>query len=290
MLQVCCTTSPFYPFTLSLYTLLTGIHMKTHLHFQRYGTGPQVLLAFHGYGQGEGYWRSLIALLGSHVTVYAFDLFYHGRSRLAKTDAPLRKPRLASLLHEFLATQQIERFGLLAFSMGAKFALTLLEQHPQRIEKIWLIAPDGLQRQFWYALATTPVLARGVLGRAVRRPQRLLGWLEALAQRRVLDTNLVRFAQWQLDSREKRLRVYRTWTAFRHLTFRPARLQQLLRDYQIPTTFFLAHHDNVIPYAGLRPFIEGVPLARTVLLPGGHGGLLHAVVAWLRQHPAEARW
>ncbi|ALD21655.1 alpha/beta fold hydrolase [Hymenobacter sp. DG25A] len=264
--------------------------MKTQLHYQRYGTGPRAILAFHGYGQGEGHWRNLIAALDPGVTVYAFDLFYHGRSRLARPDAPLTKKRLGEVMDDFLREQQLTRYGLLAFSMGAKFALTLLENHPEQVEKIWLIAPDGLQRQFWYKLATSPAVMRGMLGRAVLRPQRLLGLLDTLAQRRLVNTGLVRFAQWQLDSREKRLRVYRSWTGFRNLTFDLTHLRRLLNQHQIPITFFLGQHDRVIPYAGLQPFISGLQHAHTVVLNAGHAGLLHDVTSWLRRHPQEAGW
>ena len=65
---------------------------RTRLHYVVYGRGPRVLLAFHGYGQGHGHWRGIVAALGeARVSVYAFDLFYHGQSRLAKADAPLTK-------------------------------------------------------------------------------------------------------------------------------------------------------------------------------------------------------
>ncbi|WP_410503423.1 alpha/beta fold hydrolase [Hymenobacter sp. AT01-02] len=159
------------------------------------------------------HWRTMVGVLGPEVTVYAIDLFYHGRSRLAKADAPLTKSRLGELLGDFLRAQGIGQFSLLAFSMGAKFALTAVEAFPDQVEQVWLIAPDGLQRQFWYSLATYPPWMRGVLGRAVLRPQRLLRFLDSLHERRLVDGNLIRFAQWQLDSREKRLRVYRSWVA-----------------------------------------------------------------------------
>lgn len=154
--------------------------MTTYWHFQKYGSGPRVVLAFHGYGQGEGHWRTMVGVLGPEVTVYAIDLFYHGRSRLAKADAPLTKSRLGELLGDFLRAQGIGQFSLLAFSMGAKFALTAVEAFPDQVEQVWLIAPDGLQRQFWYSLATYPPWMRGVLGRAVLRPQRLLRFLDSL--------------------------------------------------------------------------------------------------------------
>lgn len=244
-----------------------------------------MVLAFHGYGQSEGHWRSLATMVGDRATIYAFDLFYHGQSRLAKADAPLTKTRLGELLEQFLIDNNIDKFSLLAFSMGAKFALTAVEHFPGRVEKVWLIAPDGLQRQFWYSLATYPPWMRGVLGRAVLRPQRLLRFLDALGQRRVVDTNLVRFAQWQLDSREKRLRVYRSWVGFRLLVFNLKDLARNLNEHQVPVTFFLGKYDRVIPHAGLQGFISSLQRAQTVLLDTGHAGLIYDVAAYLRRHP-----
>lgn len=259
--------------------------LKTTLHYQTYGSGPRIVLAFHGYGQSESHWRGLAAVLGNTVTIYAFDLFYHGKSRLAKADAPLIKKRLGELLEQFLTENNIGSFSLLAFSMGAKFALTAVESFPGRVEKVWLIAPDGLQRQFWYSLATYPPWMRGVLGRAVLRPQRLLRFLDALGQRRVVDTNLVRFAQWQLDSREKRLRVYRSWVGFRLLVFKLKDLAHTLNTHRVAVTFFLGKYDRVIPHAGLQRFINSLHQAQTVLLETGHAGLIYDVAAYLRRHP-----
>ncbi|MBO3271548.1 alpha/beta fold hydrolase [Hymenobacter defluvii] len=264
--------------------------MKTTLHFQRYGSGPRVVLAFHGYGQGHGHWRSLVSVLGEQrVSVYAFDLFYHGQSRLSRTDAPLTKQRLGELLADFLREQQIDTFGLLAFSMGAKFALTAAERFPEKVEQLWLLAPDGLQRQFWYSLATTPPFMRNLLGRTVLRPQRLLGFIDSLRQRRLVDAGLVRFAEWQLDSREKRLRIYRSWVGFRKLTFSLKALARLLNKRPTPVTFFLGRHDQVIPHAGLQQFIATLTNARTVLLDTGHAGLIYEVAAYVHRHP-EAQW
>lgn len=262
---------------------------RTRLHYEVYGSGPLPVLAFHGYGQSAGHWCHVAALLEGQVTVYAFDLFYHGRSRLAKADAPISKKRLAELLTQFLAEQNIDTFGLMAFSMGAKFALTLVEAMPERVAHLWLVAPDGIRTQFWYSLATYPPWMRGVLGRAVLRPQRLLNLIDALGQRRIVDSGLVRFAQWQLDSREKRLRVYRSWTGFRQLTFDTRRLARLLNQRPTPVTFFLGKHDRVIPHAGLREFIASLRAAHPVLLDAGHAGLLYDVAAYLRRHPQELR-
>lgn len=264
--------------------------LKTTLHYQRYGSGPRVVLAFHGYGQGHGHWRSLVAALSEQrVSVYAFDLFYHGQSRLGRADAPLTKQRLGDLLADFLREQQIDTFGLLAFSMGAKFALTAAERFPDKVEQLWLITPDGLQRQLWYTLATAPPFMRGLLGRTVLRPQRLLGFIDTLRERRLVDAGLVRFAEWQLDSREKRLRIYRSWVGFRKLTFSLKTLARVLNRRPTPVTFFLGRHDQVISHAGLQRFTASLRNARTVLLDTGHAGLIYEVAAYVRRH-AEVEW
>ena len=259
--------------------------MKTVLHYRAYGSGSRVILAFHGYGQGEGHWRPLVAELGAEVTVYAFDLFYHGRSRLAGFDAPLTKKRLGELLTEFLAHHDIASFSLLAFSMGAKFALTAVEGFAERVQHVWLIAPDGLQRRFWYSLTTYPSWMRGVLRRAVLRPQRLLRFLGVLKKRRLVPPNLVRFVEWQLENRENRLRVYRSWVGFRLLTFNLRTLAARLNSRPTPVVFFLGRYDQVIPSVGLQRFIASLPGATTVLLEAGHAGLIYNVAAYLRQHP-----
>ena len=255
----------------------------TSLHFQRYGRGPRVLLAFHGYRQSHGHWRGVAAALGEEqVSVYAFDLLYHGQSQLTKADAPLIKNRLGELLGRFLAAERIATFGLLAFSLGAKFALTAVEQFSALVTQLWLIAPDGLQRQRWHQLATSAP-GRGLFRRIVLRPQPLLRFLDGLRERRLVDAGLVRFVEWQLDSREKRLRMYRSWMAFRHLTFSSQRLIRLFNQRPTPVMFFLGRRDPVIPLAGLRGFIASLAKARTVLLDTGHAGLLHDVAAYLRR-------
>jgi len=258
---------------------------KTKLHYQRYGDGPRVVLAFHGYGQSEGHWRSVASVLGSEVSVYSFDLFYHGKSRLMKADAPITKKRLAELLGQFLHEQKITKFSLLAFSMGAKFALTAVENFADQIEQVWLIAPDGIRAQLWYTLATSPLLVRGLLGRAVLRPQGLLGFINKLSEKRLVDPGLVRFAEWQLDSREKRLRVYRSWTGFKNLAFDLRKLASLLNQRATPVTFFLGKYDRVIPHEGLKQFIGSLKKVNTVLLDAGHAGLIYDVASYLRRHP-----
>ncbi|MCC2547752.1 alpha/beta hydrolase [Hymenobacter sp. BT175] len=264
---------------------------RTRLHYEVYGRGPRIILAFHGYGQQESHWRTVASVLGSlNVTLYSFDLFYHGQSRLAKTDTPLTKKRLSGLIEQFLQERNITSFGLLAFSMGAKFALTTLEAFPDRVEQLWLIAPDGIRPQFWYSLATYPPWMRGILGQAVLRPERLLRFIGALGQRRLVHPNLVSFARWQLENREKRLRVYRSWVGFRQLVFDVKHLAALLNRQPTPVTFFLGRHDRVIPHAGLQQFIASLQRAHTVLLETGHAGLIYDVAAYLRQHPEEVKW
>src|SRR5690606_34373299 len=117
--------------------------------------GPKTLLAFHGIGQtGAGCFRPFGVLLGGHFTVYAFDLPFHGESRThfdqkrwLTGDAPILPVEWREYLSSFLQTQNIGKFSVAGFSLGGRFALATMGLFPERIEKAFLIAPDGLVDQ-----------------------------------------------------------------------------------------------------------------------------------------------
>ncbi len=191
---------------------------KSRLFYKVYGTGEHVVLAFHGYGQEHSHFYNIAAAL-PQVKVIAFDLFFHGRSVLSKKDMPLQKAFLARLIATFLAEHQISRFSVMAFSMGGKFALTLLEAFPDKIERVLLVAPDGISTSFWYSVATYPGWLQGLFKQTVVRPARFFKFINWLDKRRLVDRGLLKFAAYQMNDTQKRLRVYKSWVGYRTLTF-----------------------------------------------------------------------
>jgi len=257
---------------------------KTKLHYQTYGQGKRIILAFHGYGQDSGHFHAVAEALKPDCTIYAFDLFFHGKSMLPKSKMPLQKAHLSALIQKLLQQENIDRFSLMAFSMGGKFALTLIEALPERINNVLLVAPDGIKTNFWYSMATYPGWLQGLFKRSVIRPAPLFKFLNFLDRRKLVDKGLIKFAHWQMESTPKRMRVYKSWTGFSQLTFDIRKIVQLLNQNKIEITLILGEYDQVIPQRSLQVFIKALQYGKVILLKTGHTFLLHDVASYLRQH------
>lgn len=259
------------------------IRDKSKLHYRKIGSGSKVLLAFHGYGQSSSYYLPMEQALGHDYTIYAFDLFFHGGSRLHKDDMPLSKEFLKEIVEHFLEKYKIERFSVMGFSMGGKFALTLIEQMPERVEELYLIAPDGIKTSFWYNIATYPGWMQQLFKRTVIKPKAFFKFLQVLNKYNLAHKSLIRFAHYQMDSTAKRLRVYRSWIGFRELNFDIRQIVRLLNEHRIPVTMFLGEYDEIISPKRVKVFMDALDEGELVILKTGHSNLLHDVAELLHK-------
>lgn len=259
-------------------------HERTKLHYREFGQGEHVILAFHGYGQDSSHFYNIAEALKPTCTIYAFDLFFHGKSKLPKSRMPLQKEYLLLLMQQFLHQKNISRFSVMAFSMGGKFALTLIEGFAEQINKVLLVAPDGIKTNFWYSIATYPGWMQGLFKRTVLRPVHFFRFLNFLEKRNLVDRGLIRFANWQMDSTPKRLRIYRSWMGFSQLNFDIRKIVQLLNENKIEITLILGEFDKVIPQRSLQVFIKALQHGNVIVLKTGHTLLLHDVANYLRRH------
>ena len=259
------------------------LHHRSKLYYRVIGHGSRALLAFHGYGQSSAYYEPMEQALGSDYTIYAFDLFFHGRSHLHKHDTPLEKGFLRELIAHFLVKQQLERFSLMGFSMGGKFALTLVECMPERIDELFLIAPDGIKTNFWYNIATYPGWLQQLFKRTVVKPELFFGLLRMLDKYNMVHKSMLRFAHYQMDSTPKRLRVYRSWVGFRELNFDIRKIVQLLNRHQVPVTMFVGEYDQIIAPKRVAVFVDALEKGELVVLKTGHSYLLQDVAALLHR-------
>ncbi|RIJ43021.1 alpha/beta fold hydrolase [Pontibacter oryzae] len=257
------------------------IQNRSKLHYRVIGKGKRVLLAFHGYGQSSSYYLPMEKALGDDYTIYAFDLFFHGRSQLHKHDMPLTKEFLAGFINHFLEKKGIARFSLMGFSMGGKFALTLVEQMPQHIEELFLIAPDGIKTSFWYNIATYPGWLQQLFKRTVLKPEAFFKMLQVLNKYNLVHKSLIRFAHFQMDSTPKRLRIYRSWIGFRDLNFDIRKIVKLLNTNKVPGTMFLGEYDEIISPKRVAVFIDALNQGELVVLKAGHSNLLQEVADML---------
>ncbi len=248
---------------------------KTELSYQKFGNGPKTLLAFHGYGQNSEALLPIGKALGDLYTVYSFDLFFHGKSKWLNGEIPLEKAYWQRIMNAFFQTYNIQQYSLLGYSMGAKFVLALLEYHPDKIEKVWLMAPDGIKTNGWYSLATYPFFLRKIFKSIITKPKILFILIKLLHAIKLLDRGLMKFVRLEMDNEEKRRRVYFSWVVFRHLSFDITHISNLINKHHISVTIILGKFDKVITKPNMHGLIKGLQTHRLVELDCGHHNLIH---------------
>ena len=260
------------------------INKTSKLHYTVAGSGPQPLLLFHGFGQDHKVFKSLTEVLEHRYTLYSFDLYFHGQSSWNLDEQPLEKSVWKQTMLQFLAENKLENFSLAGFSMGGKFVLATLEAFPKQTKEIFLLAPDGIKTSFWYSLATYPIVLRKVFRSMVHHPKRFNSLVRVLQQLNLLNNGLGKFAEHQMNSEEKRIKVYYSWVVFRHLKFNLDHLCNLINEYQVATTLLVGKYDMVIKANEMNRFLKKVKKYHLEIIETGHNGLLSKSVEFFRQH------
>ncbi|MDQ3392650.1 MAG: alpha/beta hydrolase [Bacteroidota bacterium] len=250
---------------------------KAQLHYHKTGKGNKVLLAFHGFGQSKQHFIHFSQPLRDTYTIYSFDLFYHGMSFWHEKEKPMKKQFWTNLLNEFFKVEGIKTCSLAGYSMGGKFALATLEAFPEKIEKLILIAPDGIKTSFWYSLATYPSWIRRFFRSLIVNPKPFHLMVDSMSKIGLMDKGIIKFASSQMNTRGKRRRVYYTWVVFRLLKFDMELIASLVNKHNIGLEMFLGKYDKVIILKNMQRLLKKTKKYDLHILECGHNTLIDEV-------------
>ena len=248
------------------------------LAYRTYGDGPAPMLAFHGFGRTGADFAVLEQALGGRCTLYAFDLHFHGQSPGYPDRAfkPFTPEELAGFFTAFMDALGAAQVLVLGYSLGGRMVLSLLEQLPERIERAFLVAPDGLRTRPWYRALAASAAGRRLYKRFVEHPNTVHTSLNALRSLRLMNERMHRFLVGQTDSRAKRLLLHDVWLSYRLIEPDLARVGANARTHEVPIHLIFGAHDRVIRSAlgkGLRSHApewvtqEDLPFGHALLVP-----------------------
>lgn len=244
------------------------------IHYLEYEGGTENMLCFHGYGQEASYYRPLAKRLRESYTIYSFDLFYHGKSEWPDCEEALTTDFLAEMILHFLDAHSIKKINLCGYSLGGKIVLSLSEKLPQLIEKILLIAPDGIKTNFWYSMATYPYWMRRLFKYSVKKPALYYSVSKILSKLKFVDKGVIRFAEKQMNTQAKRDKVYCTWLTYRRLKPDILQLAKVLNDKQIRVQICLGVYDRIVSKDSVAPLCNRLRHCNISLLEKGHNTLI----------------
>jgi len=221
----------------------------TTLAYRSFGHGPSPLIALHGFGRTGDDFHVLQAALGDSFTIHAFDLHFHGQSPgyPQRANEPFTAHELAAFFTAFIASIGAERASILGYSLGGRIAMSLMEQMPERIDRLLLVAPDGLKTRPWYRSMAASRVGRWAYKRFVSHPERVHFTMDALRALRLMNERMHRFLKGQTDSRAKRMLVHDVWLSYRGIEPDLRQVGANAESHRIPVHLFFGEFDRVIP-------------------------------------------
>jgi pimeloyl-ACP methyl ester carboxylesterase len=241
--------------------------------YRKTGNGNKTLVLFHGFGQNHKAFDTFLPELENTYTVYSFDLFYHGGSTWNQ-DSPVTPKDWNVLFTSFLHDNNIQSFDMMAFSIGSRFLFTTLSLFPSNVNKVFLIAPDGIKISRWYTLATMNPVARNIFKRILFSTKGFDLLTKMALVIKVVDKATVKILQRQLARPGQRELVYNTWTNFRKLHVPLQEMSQIILKQNIDLQVLVAKQDTIITFDRIKPLIDLIPNAQLIAVDASHHQLL----------------
>ena len=251
---------------------------NSRIHYRHWGTGPRLVFAFHGYGESAASFTFLGEAIGVDFTLVAIDLPFHGQTEwndglffdpgdlsvvlhgieaaLASTQPAPGDPAVMPLTTDPVSPSApyLPGWWLLGYSMGGRIALQLLQDSPQLIDKLVLLAPDGLKLNPWYWLSTQTRPGNILFRATMRRP----GWFFLLLRLgnalQLVNPSVYKFTVQYINDDRVRQELYTRWTTMRGFRPRLAVIAAIIRERQLPVRLVYGSYDRIIRWESGEKF------------------------------------
>lgn len=256
------------------------------VHYHEYGSGDKPMLAFHGYGMTGKQFHVLKNSVLTQYHVYGFDHFFHGESELEGWTeehilAGMPKALVKSYLEEWFNVYGRQKVSLMAYSIGAKLALIVVEEFPEWIDEIILMAPDGLSLYKGFDFLTNKRIGKYFFRNATKSKWMAPALLRNLRRLRIIDDNLYNIAYAEIDTEKKRLDVYYTLNLIRRLQPDTEKIIKLIDQHLIKCTIIFGKDDKLFPGSAAKPFTDQLTKAEIHEVPLGHWLVVPALDEYL---------
>lgn len=239
--------------------------MRLHLRDSGPKEAPAVIL-IHGFGGSLHSWEPWAQGLSRDHRVIRFDLPGCGLTAPDPTN-DYTDARTLQLLMALMDRLHIARASIVGHSIGGRIAWTFAATHPERMDKLVLVAPDGFASPgFEYGRAPEVPMSAELMRFVLPKPLLRMSLEPAYGNAAFLsDALTTRYHDLMLapGSRDALLARMRQTTLVDPVP--------LLQRIQAPTLLVWGEADAMIPITNASDYLKAMPHATLVSLPGvGH--------------------
>jgi hypothetical protein len=113
----------------------------------------------------------------------------------------------------------------------------------------------------------------------ISNPTRFAAISRAFRSLPFLDKSIIRFAQNQMNTEEKRRRVYYSWVVLRHLKFDLRKIANIINKHQISLMVIVGKYDKIIRKENMKALLQHVGRVELEVIEAGHNHLLGRATA-----------
>lgn len=214
------------------------------INYYVFGSGNKTLFCLHGYGEDGSSFSFLENYLGDDYTLYAIDFPFHGATEWNEKNSLSADDLLK--IFQLINKNQTKTFSVLAYSMGGRIALYLLEKNPEKFERVVLAAPDGLHQNIWYKISTQTTAGNKLFKKIMQQPGLFFAFLHVAGKLKILNSSIVKFIHGYLDDKNERLLLFKRWTVLR--TFKPqlSEVKKICDGYNVQLYLLFGSFDKII--------------------------------------------
>ena len=226
-------------------------HRSSVISYYVWGTGPKPVICFHGYGEDGLSFEFLGKYAGDRFTFYAIELPFHGKTEWKEglIISPATLLEICTEIPELKnnsAEKPANKLSLMGFSLGGRVCLSLYEMMPEKVERIVLLAPDGLKVNFWYWLATQTWLGNRFFSFTMKHPGWFFGFLKLLNKLKLVNASIFKFVNYYIGDKEVRRLLYARWTCLRKLTPHLSLIKKQIKENDTAVRLLYGKHDRII--------------------------------------------
>ena len=203
------------------------------------------IILIHGLGGSAESWTALMPLLSKAYLVYAPDLPGFGQTPMAPEGVSIGT--YVRYLERFLDCLGYPRVTLVGNSLGGWIAARFAVEHPERVDRLYLLNSAGLRREFMNPPYSTD-------RESAKRTMKHLWGYDLPLPGFVLDAMV----------RNSHSPAYRQFFQ----SYEPQEeLDNVLSQVQAPTTIIWGERDGIFPLTCARDLHAGIPGSELILLP-----------------------